>query len=84
MKSTIGDARILIVDDEAPQRSVLAGYLRKQGHTVVEAGSAGEAMAQLRKSTIEIVFTDVRMPGTSGHELLNQIRVQFPKQPLVS
>ncbi len=74
---------ILIVDDEAPQRTVLAGYLKKRGHVVVEAGSADDAMAQLRKSAIDIVFTDVRMPGTSGHELLNQIRIAFPEATVV-
>jgi two-component system NtrC family response regulator len=76
-------SHILIVDDEAPQRSVLGGYLRKRGHTVVEAGSAGEAMKQLRKSGIDIVFTDVRMPDTSGHELLTQIRAAFPEATVV-
>jgi DNA-binding NtrC family response regulator len=74
---------ILVVDDEAPQRSVLAGYLKKQRHTVHEAGSASEAMAQLRKSAIDIVFTDVRMPGSSGHDLLNQIRISFPEATVV-
>ncbi len=74
---------ILIVDDDAPQRSVLAGYLRKRGHTVVEAGLADEAMKQLRKSATDIVFTDVRMPGTSGHELLTQIRTAFPEATVV-
>ncbi len=76
-------SNILIVDDEAPQRTVLAGYLKKRGHTVVEACSADEAMTQLRKSAIDIVFTDVRMPGTSGHELLNQIRIAFPEATVV-
>jgi DNA-binding NtrC family response regulator len=74
---------ILIVDDDAPQRSVLAGYLKKRGHTVVEAGLADEAMTQLRQSAIDIVFTDVRMPGTSGHELLKQIRTAFPETTVV-
>jgi DNA-binding NtrC family response regulator len=74
---------ILVVDDEVPQRTVLAGYLKKQRHAVLEAGSASEAIAQLRKSAIDIVFTDLRMPGTSGHDLLNQIRIAFPEATVV-
>jgi DNA-binding NtrC family response regulator len=74
---------ILIVDDDAPQRSVLAGYLKKRGHTVVEAGLADEAMKHLRRSASDIVFTDVRMPGTSGHELLKQICTAFPETTVV-
>lgn len=76
-------SRILVVDDEAPQRGVLAGYLKKQGHIVVEAGSAEEAVAQLRKSVIDIVFSDVRMPGTSGHDLLSQVRIAFPESTVI-
>jgi DNA-binding NtrC family response regulator len=75
--------RILLVDDEAPQRGVLAGHLKKQGHIVVEAGSAEEAIAQLRKTPVDIVFTDVRMPGRSGHDLLNQIRISYPEATVV-
>jgi len=76
-------SRILIVDDEASQRSVLAGYLKKRGHAVVEAGSADEALAQLRKSAVDIVFTDVRMPGKSGHDLLNHVRIAFPESAVI-
>ncbi len=76
-------SRILLVDDEAPQRGVLAGYLKKQGHFVVEAGSADEAMSQLRKTAADIVFTDVKMPGTSGHVLLDQIRLAYPEATVV-
>lgn len=74
---------ILIVDDEATQRSVLAGYLKKRGHAVFEAGAVPEAMACLRKSVVDIVFTDLKMPGASGHELLTEIRISFPETTVV-
>jgi len=77
--SRIEAHRILIVDDEATQRGVLAGYLKKQGHSVAEAGSADEAMALLRRAAVDMVFSDVRMPGSSGHDLLNQIRIAYPE-----
>ena len=75
--------RILIVDDEASQRGILAGYLAKQGHTVLEAGTADEAMARLRTSAVDIVFTDVRMPGITGYDLLSQIHSAYPETTVV-
>lgn len=75
--------RILLVDDEAPQRGVLAGHLKKQGHIVVEAGSAEEAMAQFRRAPLDMVFTDLKMPGTSGHDLLKQVRNAYPEITVV-
>jgi DNA-binding NtrC family response regulator len=76
-------ARILIVDDEATQRKVLAGYLKKQKHAVFEAGSAAEALVLVRDEAIEIVLTDLRMPGKSGHDLLNEIRALSPETTVV-
>jgi two-component system NtrC family response regulator len=76
-------SQILIVDDDAPQRKVLAGYLRKQKHTVFEAGSAPEALARLRTDDIDIVLTDLKMPGESGHELLVKTRSLSPETAVV-
>jgi DNA-binding NtrC family response regulator len=76
-------SRILIVDDDAPQRGVLAGYLKKQKHTVFEAGSAGEALARLPSEEVDIVLTDLKMPGESGHELLVKVRSLFPDTAVV-
>jgi len=76
-------SRILIVDDDAPQRKVLAGYLKKQQHTVFEAGSAPEALSHLHTDDIDIVFTDLKMPGESGHQLLVKIRSLSPEIAVV-
>ncbi len=76
-------SQILIVDDDAPQREVLAGYLRKQKHTVFEAGSAPEALSRLRTDDIDIVITDLKMPGESGHELLVKTRSLSPETAVV-
>jgi DNA-binding NtrC family response regulator len=74
---------ILIVDDEAHQRSVLAGYLRKKRHMVIEAGSAGEAVKRFKDTTIEIVLTDFKMPDKSGLDLLRDVRQLSPETSVV-
>ena len=63
---------ILVVDDEQAQRETLAGILKKWGHEVLLAGSAEEAVAMLDGQPIDVILTDLRMPGMSGVELLQK------------
>ena len=74
---------ILLVDDEAPQRTVLAGFLRKRGFEVLQASSASEALSEVSARTIDLVLTDLRMPGGSGMDLLAGIRGVNPEVPVV-
>lgn len=76
-------SRVLIVDDEASQRSVLAGYLRKKRYAVFEAGSAVEALERIGRETIDLVLTDYRMPDQTGFELLKEIRKRSPETAVV-
>lgn len=55
---------ILVVEDEILVRLMIAGYLREFGFKVVEAGNAAEATRILRSDeAVEVVFSDIRMPG---------------------
>ena len=74
---------ILIVDDEASQRDVLAGYLQKKGYAVRQASSAAQAMQALAGSSVDIVLTDLRMPGRTGAELLADIKERNPETTVV-
>jgi len=74
---------ILVVDDDAHQRKVLSGYLTKQKHAVIEAASAAEALERLAEQDIDIIFTDLKMPGASGHDLLVQSRARSPETSVV-
>ncbi len=74
---------ILLVDDEAGQREVLAGYLKKKRHTVLEASSAREALERVQREIVDIVFTDLKMPDKSGFELLKEIRALNPEITVV-
>ena len=74
---------ILIVDDEASQRDVLAGYLQKKGYTVRQASSATQAMQVLAGAVVDIVLTDLKMPGRTGAELLTDIKERNPETTVV-
>ena len=74
---------ILVVDDEEPQRRVLAGFLRKAGYDVEAVGSPDEALAVVAARTVDLVLTDLRMPGKTGIELLEAVRGLNPEIPVV-
>ena len=76
--------RILIVDDEEEVREILAETLEDFGYVVATAASGEEALpALLGDHEIELVITDVRMPGMSGLELAEEIRRQRPEVKVV-
>jgi len=66
--------RILVVDDEASQRRLLAGFLESLGIEVDEAGSAEDALDSIRGSVPDMMLLDVRLPGMSGIDALPEIR----------
>jgi CheY-like chemotaxis protein len=72
---------VLVVEDEILVRLVIAEYLRECGYRVHEAAHAAEAVAilELPDVTIDIVFSDVQMPGTmDGFGLARWIRANRP------
>jgi CheY-like chemotaxis protein len=66
--------RILIVDDDAGQRSLLNSFLKAQGFDTVTADSGERALETLRGSEFNMMISDVRMPGISGLETLRRAR----------
>jgi two-component system nitrogen regulation response regulator GlnG len=69
-----GASRVLVADDEPSIRFVLREALGEAGHTVVEVDSGDAALAALAAEPFEIAFVDIRMPGPSGLEILDQLR----------
>ena len=70
----MGLGRILVVDDEAPVRDVLAEYFSTEGYTVEAAGSGAEALTVVQAGRADLVLLDVRMPGLDGVQVLRRIR----------
>lgn len=66
-------ARILVVDDEPAVRSALRVNLARAGYEVILAGNAEEALGFLVERHVDIVLTDVTMPGAGGMALLEQL-----------
>ena len=63
---------LLLVDDDEAKRYVMATWLRRAGHTVIEAATGREALAQV--GTAELVLLDVHLPDISGFEVCRQIK----------
>lgn len=74
---------ILIVDDDPYVLESTSMLLREYGYTVAVRENAKEALAALRNSAIEVVITDIMMPGISGIELLEKIHVEHPEMPVI-
>jgi len=75
--------RILIAEDEKPQRELLEGFLRKEGFEVDGVGSGREALQRLRESVYDIALIDYKMPELDGLQTLREIRRLSPELPVV-
>jgi two-component system nitrogen regulation response regulator GlnG len=65
--------RILVADDEQPMRFVLKNALEAQGFDVDLAEDGNEALARLQSETYPIAFIDIKMPGTTGLDILDRL-----------
>jgi len=85
----IGDLRgtetVLLVEDEEPVREVSARLLRRAGYTVIEAYDGNNALAAFNdnKRSIDILVTDMMMPGMGGRELARSVRASSRELPIV-
>lgn len=75
-------ATILTVDDEQLIRWSLAEHLSSVGHTTMEAGSGGEALARFSGS-VDLVLLDYRLGDTTGLQVLRELRERDPDIPVI-
>jgi len=75
--------RILVAEDEKNIREGLAAGLELDGHEVAIAANGSEALKRFQKGDIDLVISDLRMPGLSGEELLAKILAESPGTPVI-
>ncbi len=75
--------KVLVVDDEANLRKVLAAMLRKSGYDVSVAADGEQGLAEFEKNGADIVVTDLVMPKVGGMEILRTVNAARPDVPVI-
>jgi two-component system response regulator AtoC len=75
--------RVLVVDDERAMQRVLEIMLRKMGHDVLLAAEGQTALIIAQQEPVDLVITDLRMPGMDGVALLTALREQGIDAPVI-
>src|SRR5512144_854030 len=74
---------VWVVDDDASIRWVLERALKQAGMTPTAFDDADSALAALRRGEPDVLVTDVRMPGRTGLDLLDEVRTRRPRLPVI-
>ena len=76
-------AQILVVDDSEDVREVLRELLTQHGHTVVTCEDGESGLAELETRRFDLAMVDLKLPGISGHEVANRLKVRWPDATVV-
>jgi two-component system cell cycle sensor histidine kinase/response regulator CckA len=85
IQRTLFPVQVLVVDDDTGSRTGMQRVLERQGYTVVAAHDAEEAL-QILESThipVDLLVTDVQMPGLPGDALVARVRESWPDLPVL-
>ena len=75
---------ILLVEDVEDVNIILARMLRRLGHSTQSAHSSAEASRILAKQQVDLLLTDICMPGGDGLDLIREVRSDRPNLPIVA
>ena len=80
-----GTETILLVEDEPAVRSLARDILRRQGYKILEAdcGAAALKVWEAKRDIIDLVLTDIIMPGMNGHHLVEKLHAGKPSLPVI-
>ncbi len=76
-------ARILVIDDEESIRFTFERFLSAEGHIVATAESCGEALAQINRTSFDVVFADIILADGTGIDILREIKVRGLNSPVI-
>lgn len=79
----MANTRILLVEDDQDLREALVTTLEMARYQVIEADCGEQALVRLSEQAVDLVVSDVNMPGISGHELLASIQQKHPGTPVL-
>jgi CheY-like chemotaxis protein len=75
--------KILVVDDDPVVGTSFNRVLSRKGYSVITAHDAAEALEELRREEVDLVFTDIKMPGMDGLQLAEKLKGRRPWTPVV-
>jgi two-component system, NarL family, capsular synthesis sensor histidine kinase RcsC len=75
--------RVLVIDDDHSFRTTVECLLRRFGHTVEVAESGSAGLALLRQTPVDLVLTDLSMPGLTGWDVARLVKATHPRLPVV-
>lgn len=75
--------RLLLIDDDVSVRSTMTDLLREVGHSVTVAEGGAEGLAHLSQGGVDVVITDLGMPGMTGWEVARSVKTIMPHVPIV-
>ncbi len=81
--SRISDLNILFVEDDGFLQRTISGYLATRGMKVHSASDGREAIDYLSRGPVDLILTDIIMPGMDGIELLKYVRKRMPDLPVI-
>ena len=79
----MGSPLILVVDDEPSVRDLISDALNLAGYNSISAAHGLEALTKLRENQIDLMILDINMPNMDGYEVLQRMREQGSKKPVI-
>lgn len=75
--------KILVLDDDESIRKTIVSYLKKQNYILLSADNGLEGIEIFKNESPDLIITDIRMPGASGFEVLQNVRENDPHTPVI-
>ena len=75
---------ILIIDDNSDFRETLRDILKKKGYRILEASDGSDGIRIFRENTVDLIITDIIMPGKEGIETIIELRNEFPDIKIIA
>jgi two-component system cell cycle sensor histidine kinase/response regulator CckA len=84
-RCTFFPVQVLVVDDDVATRASMRRVLERQGYTTIVAEDAEDALRVLERThvPVDLLVTDIQMPGMSGDRLAARVRESWPELPVL-